>query len=558
MTKSCRQCAQQFEITAEDLAFYDEVSPVFAGKKYPLPPPTLCPDCRQQRRLMPVNDINLFRRKCDATDREIVSTYHPKSPYKVYDQEYWWGDKWDAMDYGKDFDFSRPFFDQFNELLLAVPRPNVFTGYQDDINCSYTNGAGKNKNCYLIFDADYCQDTYYSYSVNHTINCIDCHRARQCELCYEAVDSKNCYNCLYIKDCSNCSDGAFLENCQGCKHCFMCVNLQQKEYCVRNRQVTKEEYEKSMAALSSRKNVEKLRAEFEQFKLRYPVKYMHSTQCENVSGDHLYNCKNVHQSFDVNDARDCKRLYQMFCSDIKDTADCNECGEFVELAYECSTCGYNLNRALFSYYVIYQSSDVMYCAHCHYGNNLFGCVGLKRKKFCILNKQYSKEEYEKIVPKIIEHMIGTGEWGEFMPGKIASYPYNESLVMDYYPLSKEQALAKGYGWRDAEQKTVTQTYISPDNVGQTDDSVLKEILQCTGCSANFKIIPQELAFYRQKNIPLPTQCFKCRYQRRLKSRNPRKLWDRKCAKCGTGIMTSYAPDRPEKVYCESCYLKEVY
>jgi len=31
-------------------------------------------------------------------------------------------------------------------------------------------------------------------------------------------------------------------------------------------------------------------------------------------------------------------------------------------------------------------------------------------KYCILNKQYSKEEYEELVPKIIEHMQKTGEW----------------------------------------------------------------------------------------------------------------------------------------------------
>ena len=204
-TKNCRNCNLPFVIKEEDLVFLAKISPVFNNKKYLITPPAFCPDCRQQRRLMPINDINLFRRKCDATGKEIVSTYRSSSPYKIYDQEYWWSDRWEPLRYGQDFDFGRPFFEQFHQLSLAVPRPNIFTAYQYDINCSYTNGAGKNKNCYLIFDADYCQDTYYSYAVNRTINCIDCHRARECELCYEAVDSKNCYNCKYIQNSNNCA-----------------------------------------------------------------------------------------------------------------------------------------------------------------------------------------------------------------------------------------------------------------------------------------------------------------------------------------------------------------
>jgi CxxC-x17-CxxC domain-containing protein len=59
-------------------------------------------------------------------------------------------------------------------------------------------------------------------------------------------------------------------------------------------------------------------------------------------------------------------------------------------------------------------------------------------------------------------------------------------------------------------------------------------------------------------IPIPHNCFDCRHKARMALRNPRRLWSRTCAKCGTAISTSYSPDRPEIVYCEECYLKEVY
>jgi len=44
----------------------------------------------------------------------------------------------------------------------------------------------------------------------------------------------------------------------------------------------------------------------------------------------------------------------------------------------------------------------------------------------------------------------------------------------------------------------------------------------------------------------------------LKQLNPMQIYDRQCDKCGVEIKTSYAPDRPEIIYCEKCYQQEVY
>jgi hypothetical protein len=82
-TKTCKHCGGVFPITDKDLEFYDKVSPVFSGKKYGIPTPTLCPDCRQQRRLSFRNERKLYKRKCDATEREIISIYSPDKPFKV-------------------------------------------------------------------------------------------------------------------------------------------------------------------------------------------------------------------------------------------------------------------------------------------------------------------------------------------------------------------------------------------------------------------------------------------------------------------------------------------
>jgi len=44
-------------------------------------------------------------------------------------------------------------------------------------------------------------------------------------------------------------------------------------------------------------------------------------------------------------------------------------------------------------------SDIM--VNC---KNCFGCTCLRGKEYCIFNKQYTREEYETLVPQIIEKM----------------------------------------------------------------------------------------------------------------------------------------------------------
>jgi len=62
-------------------------------------------------------------------------------------------------------------------------------------------------------------------------------------------------------------------------------------------------------------------------------------------------------------------------------------------------------------------------------------MGLRNKSYCIFNKQYTQEEYETLVPQLIEKMKADGEWGFFSPAA-ASFPYNDSLAMEYFPVSK--------------------------------------------------------------------------------------------------------------------------
>lgn len=545
-TKTCSACDCTFTITVEDQAYY---------RKLNVPPPTVCRNCRLHRRVIQVNQIHLFKRACDATGKSIISNYPSESPYQVYSQEYWYSDAFDGTKYGREYDFHRPFFEQFHELSLQVPRPALFTDYLHDENSAFTNYAGKNKNCYLIFDSDENWDCFYSFGMNYSRNSCDCYRVQNVELSYETVDSKNCFNCAFTYNSDNCSDSILLNNCIGCRSCIMCSNLRQKEYYYRNQRISKTEFDNLKRQFSSYQYLLEKIEQFNNFKLEFPQKHMRGFQNENVSGNHLVYSKNAHYCFDSMNLWDAKYCTQMFMKS-KDCMDCHECGDG-ELLYECNNLGYNAYNIRFSQQCLSEIRDLIYCNWCVTGcSNLFGCIGLKRKNFCILNKEYSPEDYRTLVAQIIDHMESTGEWGEYFPIYTSAFPYNLTVAQEYFPLSKDEALALGCSWyEEGEKEYQVQKVRLADDIKETPDSITTEILACSTCRKNYKIIPLELKYYRDAHLPLPRKCFHCRHMARVNLRTPRNLWNRNCDHCGESIATAYAPERPETVFCDKCYLE---
>ena len=223
--------------------------------------------------------------------------------------------------------------------------------------------------------------------------------------------------------------------------------------------------------------------------------------------------------------------------------------------------------------VVWYSNDIWYsymlnnCEHC------FGCAELNAKKYCIFNKQYTKEEYEKIVPQIIEQMKKVPYvdkkgrvyiFGEYFPSELSPFTYNETIAQDYFPLTPETAEQQGYTWREY----VPNLYITtikgkdlPDSIEDVDQSILNEVIECEITKKPFKIIEDELSFYKRLNLPIPSIHPEERHNRRLKLRNEMRFYKRKCYVCGKIVDTTYRPVEeggPEKVLCTEDYNKEIY
>jgi len=283
---------------------------------------------------------------------------------------------------------------------------------------------------------------------------------------------------------------------------------------------------------------------------------MQSALTENVRGNYVYQCRNVRDSYYADRSEDCR-----YCAQVVDLKDCYDNNYTEENELCCDYLGAYQNQRLQFSKFCNRVSDVLYCDTCFGCKHLFGCIGLRNAEYCILNRQVTEEEYEATMPHIIGQMRKAGEWGEFFPASISPFGYNETVAQEYFPLSEDEVLQRGWKWR-AEEST-RDKYLGPSidlskKADAFDDSICQKILECSVTGRPFKIIPQELKFYREMHLPLPHKCPDQRHKERMALRNPRKLWNRQCAKCHKPIATSYSHDRPEIVYCEECYLQEVY
>jgi len=558
--KTCTSCKKQFEFSIEDKKLLEKLTPAIAGQKIQLPEPSMCFNCRHREKLSFYNRRHLYRKKCDLTGKMMVSVLSPDKPYKAYNVNDWFSDKWDPMEYGRDFDFSRTFFEQFHELMLTTPHIGLAL-LADNINSDYTNDNYRLKNCYLIFDGEQAEDSYYGESFILLKNCMDFIFLYQSELCYECIYCTGCYDLKYSKFCNNCSSSWFLRDCFGCKNCICCANLHQKEYHIFNKPYLKEEYEEKMKEFNSGdyRLIEEMKKKAEEFFVTQPVKAMRGMQNQDVVGDNLNNCKNAYYLFDCIDQRDCR-----YCVDnmakASDCMDMHAWGDGTERCYNSALVGAGAMNVYMSCYAGVGVDSLFYSYWCTRNcKNLFGCFGLKQKEYCILNKQYSKEEYEKLCLKIVEHMKKTDEWGKFFDPSISDYGYNESLASDYYPMRKEEALAKGYKWSDYESKVEAKKIISedeiPDNIADVSHDILNNAIKCNVTGKLFKIAEPELEFYKKNKLPIPRKHPDQRHIERISMKNPYTLWDRNCDECGTNIRTSHEPNKPGIIYCESCYME---
>jgi len=575
-TKACKQCGTSYSFTEQDTEFYNKISPTINWVKQNIPSPSLCPDCRQQRRLSWINQRKLYRGTCAFSNKPILSIYSPESGYKIYDYKVWWSDQWSPLDYGQNFDFSKPFFQQFEELMKEVPYPNL--SIINSENSEFNHNIADCKNCYMCFGNNNLENTYYASESMYSSNSSDIWWSGKIENSYEMSSCANMYKCYYCYNSDSCSDSIFLQNCSWCNNCIMCFGLQNAKYYIKNKQYSKEEFEKKKQEMNlwNYNNLQAYITDFHNFLLTQAHKCTTIVNSENCNGDYIFDSNNCENSFNIVGVKNSKNLYEWWrVSNVQDATFVYDDEWYI---LECTGVFGNSFHILFSEYVFNSSSNLIYCSNMSNSKNCFWCVGLRDQEYCILNKQYSKDDYEKIVSKIIDYMKTTWEWGEFLPISTSRFAYNETAAQEYYPLD--------WNWANEainfiENKWIKYKWLNKDypvNIPPTmptinanelivdikdlseeyEKQLLNSAIICEASKKPFRFTKSELDFYKKLNISLPRKSHDVRHMERMKLRNPRKLYDRKCDKCEIDMKTTYAPDREEIVYCKACYEKKTY
>ena len=243
--------------------------------------------------------------------------FRPDTSYRVYHVKEWEGDSWDPKNYGKDFDFSRTFFDQFDELMKSVPLPHLAVIESTLENAEYVNGANSVKNAYLSDNIVNAEDVYYCEDIYDSKDIFDSLSLTGCERCYGCVNSAGLYDSRYMYECQSCSDSAYCSFCKGCRDCIGCIGLTNKRHCIFNVQHSPQEYERMRSQLTP----EEIRLETGRLSRSTPYRCTKIIGSHDVSGDNIirssdirdsydiYDCENIaHSVFLVGDCRDCSDI----------------------------------------------------------------------------------------------------------------------------------------------------------------------------------------------------------------------------------------------------------
>lgn len=312
------------------------------------------------------------------------------------------------------------FFEQFEKLRLHVPRLALMN-FEAKASpfCNFTFQC---ENTHYSMGSDFLKGCSYNYWGYHNTDCVDCSYCRNCEGCYECIDCKNCCESTYLQDCEDCTDSWFCFDCQSLRDCFACIGLWRKQYYIYNKPYNKEDYYRTVNKLKH-KPPEELRKLFREVKKQRPHIAMRESHNEyGCTGDYVFHSRACEFCFDVdhcsesaylNNAINCSNSFDISFAGEPPLKNCYEImsGMGLDNSSFCSSCWHGKN--------------LEYCEYSFQCEFCFGCIGLKNRKFYILNIAYRPDEYFRRVAEIKESMKREDIYGKWFP---SVYPLEDTLA----------------------------------------------------------------------------------------------------------------------------------
>jgi len=559
-TESClwkgkhEYCEGDFEITSEDIEFLRMLF---------VPPPKYCPTCRRIRRLVHMNLSKLFKRHCNALghDEQMISIFPENASIPVVDYQYFIGDQFNPFLYGRDFKSGESPLNHFFDFRKEIPMPSLLNRDPSSVNSEYSNGGRNNKNCYFTSGCYNVEDAWYSGLISLSKNIMTSRALRESEWASYSVYSEHIYKSSYIYFSKNITNSMFLYDSKNCDQCFGGVNLRNRKYVIWNEQKTKEEYEEFIKNITPFKRSDLLKYKEELLSLTksLPINSTRNLASENIFGTVISNSKNL---FDIVEAKNSENVrHADGIMNHKDSMDLLFSGGHSHHLYQTCNIGSESSYVKFSISSKFCTTSE-FIFNSKLLTNCFMCIGLQNKSFCILNKQYTEEEYFPLVDEIKYEMLSRGEYGEFFDLQFSAQAYNFSMAGAYYPLS-DDVIEKlgGYIGKESETNVGDLKIIEPENLSETidevSDSITEEAVRCLVTQKPFRITKTELAFYRRMKLPIPNTHPIERIMENNMTVTTGRKWNAVCEKCERKIETIYENISEYHIYCEECFKREV-
>ena len=417
----------------------------------------------------------------------------------------------EAIDYWRDYNFNKSGFQNFQELFRSMEHSCVSHIWKNE-SCEYSDVAVTSKNAYLSrIITLWSENVFYSMLVRinsrnafNSLFVVD-----NSEIIYFCKSVHSSYQIFYSKYIKNCSDIWFSTNLTWCKHCIGCNNLENVSYYINNKEYSKEEYfEKKKKLLSDKWD----------FLNRYKSienkwKNHNST---NVSGDNIIESQDISNGSFVFNVKTWNNLvFVGSTAGAENWYDFLVWWEWNNDIYGVSNSGGNCSNVYNSVQISW-STDIYYSQNIETCSHLLFCNGLKNKQYCILNKEYSKEEWEVLADKIFTKMEQDGILWEYFPGELNPFYFNDTIAGMLWDFKKEEVIEKWYMWRDEEIKVDIPEWVDIITTDELDSyqwytenwewrinpEILNKVIKDSKWDY-YRIVQMEYDFLVKYELPLP-------------------------------------------------------
>ncbi len=530
-------------------------------KKFNVPPSKYSPFTRIKAMAAYFILFDIWYNKHAETGKPIISNIHPATGIRVLPDEDWFGR--DFSDLSLALDLQKPFFQQLYRLSRMVPRAAGYNPVKPERSIAFISFGDEDS--YFVLA---CRSKRSVYCINgfDVEDSAELDAVNSARRSYNVIYSDRVYQCKFIRESRDVQFSSFLFDCRNCEYCFGATNQRNKKYLWFNEQLSREEWERRVAAVDLASFA--VRQEYERkfhelvSKAIWPENFnINSPGC---TGEYLTDCVDVKESYNARGARDAEYI-------------CYSIGPSHDLYYasgnaDASDCYYGVgfhytSQSKFSLSITQRCLGVEYCESCYDCSYCFGRVGLQRKSFCILNKQYTEAEYWKTVDALKCAMLDRGEYGEAAPAYFSTQHWPGSGATTIYEATEEDARRLRAAQfqasdDDAEGPPVDQTKIRnvesmPDRVAnESIDSLVRVPFLDPKMGRRFSYLKPELELYQKLGVaPLrrhPTGCIHDLYR----EMNRPIFHETTCAKCGKGIRVADNQAYPKRIiYCQLCYLR---